>query len=201
MTLREYRTEYWAYAAWQRHAVTTANRDGWLRSGDRWFFRRGVYLGELDSAAGLFGAETKKGKLAFAGEPESLLPPEFESFPLLGRIVGSERIIASDFLGNAWRGPIFSVAYHCHGDTALAFRGFPQGTDSIKSWMRDWKGRTEGAYPGREWRFIGLDEFRRPMIFWVFSEGVMGFSGCFDPLLAGEYAEKMEKTKVFWHNP
>jgi hypothetical protein len=39
------------------------------------------------------------------------------------------------------------------------------------------------------------------MIFWVFSEGIMGFSGCFDPELAQGYAENLQKTMVFWHKP
>ena len=201
LNLREYRTAYWAFAAFRRLERGEPPREGWLATGDRVYVVHGAYLGELDSAAGSNSVGTLRDRLKFVGSAATSLPPEFESFPLLGRIPNSERVGTEDFLGHAWEGPIFSVAYHCHGDTALAFRGFPQSAKRVAEWMFGWKGEVDSTHSGREWRFKGVDEFRRPMIFGFFSEGVAGFSGCFDPLLAQEYIEKMKKTQVFWHKP
>jgi len=50
-------------------------------------------------------------------------------------------------------------------------------------------------------RFEGRDEFGGPMILRAFSGGIVGISGCYDSELGQEYAEKMRKMQVFWHDP
>jgi hypothetical protein len=210
LELREYRTAYWAFAAWQSLAPNRP-REGCFRLGSRWVFAHGPYLGITDSSAGSLYPGEFKDRLAFAAErseggqsrPEPLfaLPSEFESFPLLGRIPGSERVSEGDFLGSRWSGPVFSAEYRCHEDTAIAFRAFPQKAESLEAFSALWKGKREPGPGGQGWRFQGQDEFSRPMIFEVFSEGLMGFSGCFDPATAHEYVEKLRKTQVFWRHP
>jgi hypothetical protein len=67
--------------------------------------------------------------------------------------------------------------------------------------MKLWVGKVDSSRGAEEWLFRGVDEFRRPMVFWVFGEGVAGFSGCYDSVLENEYVEKMQITQVFWHKP
>lgn len=215
MELRAYREPKFAFAAWQslggmarsgegaQGSAEAAARTGggYLRAGSRWAFVHGAYLGLTDTSAANLYPEEFKERLAIAGEPVFMLPPEFEAFPLKGRIPGSERVFRRDFLGTPWRGPIFTVAYDCHGDTALAFRGFPQNADSLAHAYSHWKGRAETAKNGKTQGFIGEDAFGYPIILKQFPEGILGFSGCFDPQLNQEYLEKMQKMRFFWHKP
>jgi hypothetical protein len=200
LRLSEYREAYWAYAAFQRSAKPFELADGFYREGDVWFFLHDRFVGELRTAGGVLAAFPKE-NLAIQGETLPANPKEFEAFPLLGKIPHSERVIPRHFLGRSWRGPVFTVSYRCHGDTATAFRAFAQNFQEASGWMRDWEGKPDTLNWGREIHFQGWDEFRRPLIFWIFSEGVMGFTGCFDRNLAQEYAEKMEKTAIFWPKP
>jgi hypothetical protein len=202
LRLIEYREAYWAYAAFQAAAGKAGIARGTFKEGQTLRFLHGVFYGELKA---LNGAEIEPAalfdKLLFQGEDRSVSPKEFAAFPLLGRVPYSERVISSHFLGRQWRGPVFTVGYKCHDDTATAFRAFPQDFQAAKLWLRDWSGKADTLDWGREIRFQGLDEFRRPLIFWIFSEGIMGFAGCFDPLLSQEYAEKMEKSAILWPKP
>lgn len=215
MEMREYRQPGFAFAAWKSlgssvrssQAVPRPGADParmgegilWLDSG--WAFIHGAYLGITDASAGDLYPEEFKERLAFAGETVFLLPPEFEAFPLMGRIPASEALFARDFLGIHWKGPIFSVGYACHGDTALAFRGFPQPKDSLSHAFSAWKVVGESGKNGQSGGFKGEDAFGNPFILKVFPDGILGFSGCFDSVLSQEYVEKMQKMRSFWHNP
>ena len=202
LRLFEYREAYWAYAAFQGAAGMAGIARGMFEEGKTLRFLHGAFLGELKA---LDGSEIESAslfeKLRFQGEDPILPPKEFAAFPLLGRVPHSERVISSYFLGRPWSGPVFTVGYKCHGDTATAFRAFQQDFKVAKQWMQDWSGKSDTLDWGREIHFQGVDEFRGPLIFWVFSEGVMGFAGCFDTLLSQEYAEKMEKSAILWPKP
>ncbi len=202
LRLTEYREGYWAYAAFQRFAQSGELANGLYRDGDTWIILHGSFLGALKKTpGGPIPSEFLKENLRFQGEEWMPLPKEFQAFPLLGRIPHSERVITRHFLGHQWKGPVFTVAYRCHGDSATAFRAFAQNFTEAKGWLKDWNGKRDTLDWGREIHFQGLDEFRRPLIFWIFSEGIMGFEGCFDTVLAQEYAEKMEKTAILWPKP
>jgi len=204
--LREYRRPYWAFAAWQALAQGRT-QEGFARIGPRWAFVHGAFLGWTDSSAANLYPEEFKERLAFAGEPAIGLPSQFDAFPLLGRIPASERLFLRDFLGGTWPGPIFSVAYHCHGDTALAFRGFAQDPDSLAGSLSGsgisgrWTQENGFLGFGKEKEFQGRDAFGQPLILRIFRGGILGFSGCYDSNLGQEYAEKMRKMQVFWHDP
>lgn len=201
LRLQEFRTDYWAFAAWRKRGVGYSAQRGAVRIQGKWHFAQGRYVGEADTAGIGFSVSVLRDNLLFAGEPEFPIPAPFASFPLLGRISNSEQVHGSGFLGFSWVGPVFSAEFNCHGDTALAFRGELQHSDSINAWMGPWKGKIDTLKSVRDWRFQGVDEFRRPMAFWIFREGVAGFSGCYDPVLESEYLEKMQKTQVFWRKP
>jgi hypothetical protein len=161
-------------------------------------------VGVTDSSAGELYPEEFRERLAAAEEPAILFPEQFKAFPLLGRIPGSERIFTRDFLGGSWSGPVFSVGYPCHGDTAIAFRTLARDAGSLAEWMKPWKGPAPLGETGNfalEKRYQGADEFGRPMILRAFSDGILGISGCYDSELGQEYAEKMRKMQVFWHDP
>jgi hypothetical protein len=208
MEMREYRQPRFAFAAWLSLGAAPrsglgANRsgEGFFRMGPRWAFVHGTYLGLTDSSAANLYPEEFKERLGMIGEPIFQLPPEFEAFPLIGRIPGSEGLFLRDFLGTTWQGPIFTVAYDCHGDTALAFRGFPQMPDSLSHALSAWKGHFESGKNGQSGGFQGEDPFGYPIILKVFPKGILGFSGCFDSRLSLEHVEKMQKMRFFWHNP
>jgi hypothetical protein len=202
LRLLEYREAYWAYAAFQGAAGKSGMARGMFEEGKTLRFLHGAFLGELKAVDGTeIESASVFEKLLFQGEDLILPPKEFAAFPLLGRIPHSERVISSHFLGRPWNGPVFTVGYKCHGDTATAFRSFQQDFKAAKQWMGDWSGKSDTLDWGREIHFQGVDEFRRPLIFWIFSEGAMGFAGCFDTLLSQEYAEKMEKSAILWPKP
>lgn len=201
MELRQYRTPVWAFAAWEGLGTQAGSQEGCARVGKRWAFVHGSYLGLTDSSAGDLYPEEFRERLASLGEPSFILPQEFEAFPLQGRIHGTERVNIGHFLGGSWRGPVLSLAYPCHGDTALAFRSGVQNADSLAAWMRAWKGQNHFGNSGEEGSFTGEDEFGRPILLRKYSGGIFGISGCFDSELGQQYAEKMGKMREFWHDP
>lgn len=201
LRLFEFAHAYGAYAAYQRIAGTEAVAESHFRENSTWRFHHDLFLGELTSPQGQEQGDELMENLSFRGETLFLKPKEFEAFPLLGRIPLSERVIAEHFLGRDWRGPVFTVAYRCHGDTATAFRAFAQDAGQMEEWMGAWKGDKDSLDWGREIHFQGQDEFHRPLIFWKFSKAVMGFAGCPDTILALNYAQKMKKTAIFWPKP
>lgn len=201
VSLREYRADHWSYAAWLTRSAGETTTRGAMRSGSSWIFSQGRFLGIADTAGSGISVAAFRENLVFAGEPEFPVPVLFSSFPLLGRISKSERVVNGEFLGYSWSGPVFSAEFHCHDDTATAFRASPQNAESLRLWMLPWKGTRDSLKAGHDWHFHGVDEFHRPMIFWVFSGGVAGFSGCYDPVLEKEYVEKLEKTQIFWRKP
>jgi hypothetical protein len=139
--------------------------------------------------------------LKFGAEPAFRKPRLFASFPIQGRLPASERVVSRHFLGRIWQGPVLTVSYRCGEDTATGFRAYPQPGRWVSAWMREWEGAVDSARGPDEKRFQGLDEFRRPLIFWSFSEGIVGLEGCFDTILAGEYVEKMRKMSKLWVHP
>ena len=201
MEIRQYRTPVWAFAAWEGLGAQARFQEGCVRVGKRWAFVHGNYLGLSDSSVGDLYPEEFRARLASLDEPVFILPEEFEAFPLLGRIPGSERVFTRDFLGGSWSGRVFSVAYPCHGDTAIAFRAGVQNADSLSMWMRYWKGPNHFGNSGEDGSFTGQDEFGRSMLLRKYSDGIFGISGCFDSELSQEYAEKMRKMREFWHDP
>jgi hypothetical protein len=201
LRLFEFAHPYGAYAAYQRVSDLEGIVEGHFHDGPVWRFHHDRYSGELTSRLDNARGDELIENLTLQGEPLFLKPKEFESFPLLGRIPHSERIIAEHFLGRDWHGPVFTVAYRCHDDTATAFRAFAQEDKMLEGWLGAWKGQTDSLDWGREIHFKGEDEFHRPLIFWKFPEAVMGFAGCFDTILALEYAEKMKKTAILWPKP
>jgi hypothetical protein len=201
MELRQYRSAVWAFAAWEGLGTRVGSQEGCARVGRGWAFVHGAYLGLTDSSAGDLYPEEFRERLLSLGEPAFILPQEFEAFPLQGRIPGTERVEIRHFLGGTWSGQVFSLAYPCHGDTAIIFRSGVQNPDSLSLWMRDWKGQNYFGSSGEDGNYMGQDEFGRPILFRKFSEGIFGISGCFDPELTRQYAEKMRKMKEFWHDP
>ncbi len=202
LLLKEYANAWAAYAVFQQSATPAEMAEGFYRERHALVFPHDRFVGILEYArAANASADFLKENLSFQGEELYAKPKEFSAFPLLGRIPHSERVIPSHFMGRNWQGPVFTIAYHCHSDTATAFRAWKQNQDSVKTWLADWRGKSDTLEWGREIHFQGWDEFRRPLIFWFFSDGIMGFSGCFDPVLAAEYDQKMEKTNVFWAKP
>jgi hypothetical protein len=209
MELRQYHDPAGAFLAWETLAAGAKPQDGCVRVGSRWAFIHVPFVGLTDSSAGELYAEEFRERLAAGQEPAILFPSQFNAFPLLGRIPGSERIFAKDFLGGRWSGPVYSVSYPCYGDTATAFRAPAGDAASLAEWMRPWKAVVGGGAAAddgftvfrREMRFDGHDEFGRPMILRAFSDGILGISGCYDSVLGEEYAEKMRKMRVFWHDP
>ena len=202
LILTQFRNPYWAFASFQKASNSSELADGFYRDRDMLIFHHREFMGMMKyTRGGLVPAEFLKENLTFQGEDLFTKPEEFAAFPLLGRIANSERVIPDHFLGREWRGPVFSVAYRCHGDTSIAFRAFNQNFQDIQNWLVGLRGKKDTLNWGREIHFQGWDEFRRPLIIWVFSEGVMGFTGCFDLTLAQEYAQKMKKTTVLWPKP
>jgi hypothetical protein len=201
LELRQYRSSVWAFAAWEALGKQTRPQEGCARIGKRWAFLHGAYLGLTDSSAGDLYPEEFRERLASSGEPVFILPQEFEAFPLQGRIPGTERVNIRHFLGGSWRGAVFSLGYSCHGDSAIAFRSGVQNGDSVRVWMRDWKGHNLFENSREDGSFTGQDEFGRPILLRKYSEGIFGISGCFDSELSQQYAEKMGKMREFWHDP
>jgi hypothetical protein len=204
LELRQYRDPVRAFVAWQSLASQARPQDGCVRIGSRWAFIHAAYVGLTDSSAGELYPEEFRERLGDSDEPAIQFPDQFKAFPLLGRIPGSERVFTRDFLGGPWSGPVFSVRYPCHGDTAIAFRAQAGDASSLAAWMKPWKGNGAlgvAADFEREKSYQGEDEFGRPMILRSFSGGILGISGCYDSDLGQEYAEKMRKLQVFWHDP
>ena len=202
LVLHEYDREYQAFAAFQKEASPAELGDGFYRERNDLVFFHGRFIGELQyTRAGLIPIHFLKENLSFQGEELFIKPPEFKSFPLLGRIPKSERLHAQDFMGRHWQGAVFSVQYLCRGDTATAFRAAHQSEDSLREWMHDWAGHLDTLNWGREIHFQGRNEFHEALVFWVFSDGALGLSGCYDPILAQAYVEKMEKMTVLLPKP
>jgi len=202
--LREYSQPYMAYADFQRRATSSEMFDGYYRNGPNLVFFHGPFAGELEfTQGGRMPAHFLKEKLSFQGEPLFMRPPEFSSFPLLGRIPHSERVLPEHFLGRNWQGPVFSISYRCHGDTATAFRALAQDPGAMESWFREWQGVTDTLGWGRrkELRFQGWDEFHQPLVLWVYADAVVGMEGCSDGELATEYTRKLGKIRVLWPEP
>lgn len=202
LRLHEYREPFLAYEAFQKRATFAEISEGYFRKGGNLIFFHGPYSGEVRFInGGMVPAHYLKEKLVFKGEPLFLSPFEFASFPLLGRIPHSERVYANHFLGRNWRGPVFSVSYRCHGDTATAFLANAQDMKMVDIWLQEWHGRSDTLGRGSELRFQGRDEFRRPLVFWVFLDAIVGMEGCSDMELALEYTRKLGKMRTISSKP
>ena len=49
VSLREYRADHWAFAAWWGRSAGETTTRGAMRSGSQWFFSQGRYLGVADT--------------------------------------------------------------------------------------------------------------------------------------------------------
>lgn len=204
LQLRQYDQAHLAFAGFQKRATHSEMSDGYFRKGNGLVFFHGIYAGELRLAhGGMVPAHFLREKLSFQGEPLFLPPPEFATFPLLGRIPHSERVITAHFLGRNWQGPVFSVSYRCHGDTVTAFRAKAYDPKDLEAWLQRRHGSidTIGWGKERELRFQGRDEFQRPLVFWIRGNDVVGMEGCFDKELAMEYTRKLSKIQAIEREP
>ncbi len=202
LVLHEFDREYLAFSAFQNQAAPSELGDGFYRERNDLIFFHGRFLGKMQyTRAGLIPVHFLKENLSFLGEELFARPPEFKSFPLLGRIAKSERLISDEFMGKHWPGPVFSVQYRCHEDTATVFRSSRPLEDSLHAWLSGWKGHLDTLNWGREIHFQGQNESQEALVFWAFPTGILGISGCYDPVLATTYAEKMEKMTVLWPKP
>lgn len=202
LVLIEFRKDWEAYRAFQEKASEEEMAQGFYRDNLRLHFFQGRYLGELrHSRSALIPASFLRERLAFQGEELFLRPEIFRTFPLAGQIPTSERVVSAEFLGQAGPATVFSMAFHCHEDTARVFRGIPPFSESSRSWISAWKGRADTSGWSDEGRFSGFQEDGDPLVFWNFRGGFLGVAGCFDSLLAWEYAEKMKKMAILVEDP
>ena len=202
LILSEFSRDYLAYRAFQEKATAEEIREGFYREKNSIFFIQGVFLGELRYVrSGLVPASFLKERLSFQNEELFRRPDIFSSFPLAARLPFSERVVSSDFLGQKGMPIAFTASYPCHGDTATLFRGFEPYDSLPDLWIAGWKGETTRAKWSSGRRFSGLQEGNIPVLFWIFKGGVLGIQGCFDPVLARDYAEKMEKMTILVPNP
>lgn len=202
LVLVEFRKDWEAYRAFQEKASEEEMAQGFYRDNLRLIFFHGPYLGELRHArSALIPASFLRERLAFRGEELFRRPGIFRTFPLAGQIPASERVISPEFLGRTGAATVFSMAYHCHADTALVFRGIPPFSENPRSWLPGWTGRADTSEWSDEARFSGFQEEGEPLVFWNFRDGFLGVVGCFDSVLAWEYAEKMKKMTILVEDP
>jgi hypothetical protein len=202
IVLHEFDQEYRAYAAFAENANRREMAEGFYQDGNRLFFYHGRYVGEWrDVGHNLISGHLFQNSLVFQGEELFLKPPEFQSFPLLGRIAKSERVNLQHFLGKNWIGPVFSIQYHCNDDTAALFRGFPQEPLTESELFSNWVGKFDTLFHGDEIRFLGQNEWHEPLLFWGFRTGMVGVVGCYDQEMAISYGEKMKKMTILWKSP
>jgi hypothetical protein len=202
LVLVEFPHDWEAYRAFQEKANAEEIAQGFYRDNLSLHFFQGPYLGELrHSRSALIPASFLRERLAFRGEELFRRPEIFRTFPLAGQIPASERVLTAEFLGRTGAATIFSVAYHCHEDTARLFRGIPPFPENPRSWLSAWKGQADTSGWSEETRFSGFQEDGDPLVFWNFRGGFLGVAGCFDSLLAWEYAEKMKKMTILLEEP
>ncbi len=199
ITLKDFSNEDSAYLEFEKIAHPEDIGNGISRSGDSIFFVQNHFLCSVThDRPGVISTLYLRQNLTVQDGELFTKPAGFLAFPRLSRIMNSERVIASHFLGRNWSGPAFSISYPCHGDTLLAFRGYAQEVDSVSLWMKDWKGKIDSVWWTKRRQFQGQTEFGQPLIFHTFRDGVWGILGCEDSLLVEKYAEKLEKMSVLW---
>ncbi len=202
LVLHEFDQEFSAYAAFTENASERDMEQGYFQNGNRLIFYHGRYLGEFrETGFKLIPSRFLQNVLDFQGEELFLKPNQFQSFPILGRIAKSERVILQHFMGKNWIGPVFTVQYHCNEDTATLFRGFPQGPGYRADQFSDWNGKLDTLSKAGDIHFSGQNGVHEPLLFWGFSTGIFGVIGCYDPEMALAYAEKMKKMMIFWKTP
>lgn len=199
--LREYPSDWQAYRFFHEKALPEEIRQGFYREKNSLWFHHGPFLGELrHGRSALIPASFLQERLSLGGEELFRRPEVFRSFPIVGQVPHSERVMPADFLGWSAADTVFAMSYACHGDTALVFRGQNPVTDS-RHWFSAWQGRVDTLKWSGEWRFTGVQDSLHPLIFWIFKGGYLGVSGCFDEFLAEGYAEKMKKMAVLAPDP
>jgi hypothetical protein len=200
--LVEFRRDFQAYRAFQAQAVSEEIRQGFYRSDSSLHFFHGPYLGTVHlSGPGLVPSSYLQERLSIQGEERFRRPRVFESFPVSGQIEYTERVVSPEFLGPGGQEEVFLMRYKCWGDTAVLFRGFSASQDHVQSWLRAWEGTVDTLKWSRDMRFSGFTELEHPLEFWIFKGGYVGVEGCFDTVLAQEYAEKLRKMTVLLGNP
>jgi hypothetical protein len=202
LILHEFDQEYLAYAAFSKRANSIELGEGFFRDRNSLFFYHGRYLGEISYARiGLISANFLISKLVFKGEDLFLRPHEFASFPLIDQLPKSERVILADFLGKSWKGPVFTMQYRCHEDTATAFRANSQVGKFDFALIQGWTGQLDSLSKKGEIRFMGQNELNEPVVFWVHSRGIIGMVGCYDSIFSLAYVEKTRKMVILWEKP
>ncbi len=202
LVLHEFAQEFLAYAAFTENATARDMEQGLYQNGNRIIFYHGRYLGEWrESGFKLVPSRFLQNSLVFQGEELFLKPVEFQSFPLLGKIAKSERVILQHFMGKKWNGPVFTVQYHCNEDTATLFRGLPQSPEYAAGQFSDWVGKLDTLTKAGEIRFNGQNGVQEPLLFMGSSTGIFGVIGCYDPEMALAYSEKMKKMRILWKTP
>lgn len=202
LRLIEYPDDVQAYQAFQAKSNLEELRQGYYREGSSQHFFQGPYLAELHHSSGaLLSAGLVREKLLFQGESLFQRPRAFQAFPIAGQIPQSERILTPDFLGGKGSEALLAVAYQCHQDTAWLFRSSRPFAKSLSEWLSARQGRADTLKWGREIHFSGILSDGKPVIFWIFKGGVLGVWGCYDPVLAQEYAEKLKKTTILLEKP
>jgi len=202
LRLTEFANDELAFRAFQSKASPEELRQGYYRDRNSQVFFHGPFVGELQlSRGGLIPASFLKERLAFPGEELFRKPKAFQAFPLAGQISGSERVLTPEFLGSTATDPLVAMAYECHQDTALLFRGRPPFSAGPMDWISARKGGVDTLHWGRERRFTGILRDGKPLVLWIFRGEVAGVWGCFDDVLVHAYAEKMQKTAVLSEKP
>jgi hypothetical protein len=200
--LREFRKDWQAFAAFQTKASAEELRQGFYREKNSFFFYHGPYLGEVRSEApALMPSAYLRDRLAFHPEEPFLRPQVFRTFPLSGQIPHSERVLTPAFLGKKGSGTLVAMSFQCGADTASLFRGIPPFENEPGDWIRQWQGKSDTLKWSGEVHFSGLLGPEQPLNFWKFKGGFRGILGCFDPIQAAEYGEKMKKMEVLLPNP
>lgn len=202
LRLTEYASDVLAFQAFQSKASSEELRQGYFRDRNSQVFVHGPFVGELQlSRGGLLPASFLKERLTFPGEELFQKPKAFQTFPIAGQISGSERVLTPEIFGSRSSDVLVAMAYECHQDTALLFRGHPPFSSDPMDWITVKKGILDTSRWGRERHFSGVLEERVPLVLWIFQGEVAGVWGCYDEKLAQEYVEKLKKTAILSEKP
>lgn len=180
--LLEFRDEEQAYVAYQEVSPDVGSVIlGETACGDRVCFRRGRWIGAVDSWSWKKG-EWFARSLALPDAPvPDGLPAAFGSLLHQARIPGSERILTGTFMGAPVSVPVYAVKVDCRGDTAWVYAApgladdFAAALARVPGWQRDTV-QESGQKVTLTW-----DTGELPPVFLRFSrKGMVGVEGCFD---------------------
>ncbi len=191
--LLEFENERQAYVAYQQVSSDVGSvLLGEAACGDRVCFRRGRWIGAVDSWS------WKKGEwfaraLAVPDAPvPDGIPGVFASMLHQNRVPGSERILTEVFMGVPIEVPVYALKLDCRGDTAWVYAA--PGLDA--AFASEWgnaPGWSQDTVQGLRKNVVVFSETRElPPVYLNFSaRGMVGVEGCFDRELT-EYWLKMQ---------